>query len=538
MAVRSPIIRDGMYQGKISNEQAKLILNIRNAGVVDGLKHMIFDFPPELIMQSLEEQRRIRDIIKDNNIDYTKYIGELRDKQTVGTAFMYASKRSIIGDSVGSGKTAEICALINMLKQKGELTKFLMAVEQSAFGQTACEIMRFTGLYIISLPSETAKMKKVIQNTDWSGVDGIIIKHSALKNDLLQNWLSLYLDEKGKSRIFNTFILDESSVIKNGATKTYRYTSNLCNISDRVHLMNATTFETHIMDIYYQVDMLDDCLLPKEWKIKKEYCTFKQSSYYTTGKDGKVKRNPKWDLAGYKNQKAFKESLKLVYFGRSKQELGLDKPHIHKVYEIYPSTQQGLALAKGYRYMEVLNSPANIPEINIPFDRKNVPKLDRLCRLVEDEFYDSSIMIYCFHKAAQSVIYNQMIELGRKPVIINGECKDSERWEAQQRYNRGEYDVLITNIKRSLNLYGGDVCIFYTVETNPSKMEQISGRINRNVDDKIKTFILLVYKGTDEYRFLTEVVRQRAKDARELTIDAKTTIDYFMESLDNRDEIE
>ena len=39
--------------------------------------------------------------------------------------------------------------------------------------------------------------------------------------------------------------------------------------------------------------------------------------------------------------------------------------------------------------------------------------------------------------------------------------------------------MLITNIKKSLNLSGGDVCIFYTVESNPSKMEQIRGRIDR-----------------------------------------------------------
>ena len=63
-------------------------------------------------------------------------------------------------------------------------------------------------------------------------------------------------------------------------------------------------------------------------------------------------------------------------------------------------------------------------------------------------------------------------------------------------------------------------------------MEQIRGRIDRNVDDKLKTFVLLVYKGTDEYRFLTQVVRQRAKDAKELTIDAKTAIDFFMEAME------
>ena len=50
-----------------------------------------------MILRSLEEQRSIRSIIKEEGLDYREYLGELRDYQTVGTAFMYVSPRSIIG---------------------------------------------------------------------------------------------------------------------------------------------------------------------------------------------------------------------------------------------------------------------------------------------------------------------------------------------------------------------------------------------------------------------------------------------------------
>ena len=96
-------------------------------------------------------------------------------------------------------------------------------------------------------------------------------------------------------------------------------------------------------------------------------------------------------------------------------------------------------------------------------------------------------------------------------------------------------DVIITDIKKSLNLYGGDVCIFYSNETNPSKSFQIASRIDRNVDNRTKTFILLLYNGTPEYDFFVGVVRQRAKDARDLTIDAKTTVDYFWDSMNEEE---
>ena len=80
-------------------------------------------------------------------------------------------------------------------------------------------------------------------------------------------------------------------------------------------------------------------------------------------------------------------------------------------------------------------------------------------------------------------------------------------------------------------MYGGDVCIFYSMETNPSKAFQIASRIDRHIDDTIKTFVLMLYKGTDEYKFFTTTVKQRAKDSRDLTIDAKTTVDYFFDSM-------
>ena len=67
--------------------------------------------------------------------------------------------------------------------------------------------------------------------------------------------------------------------------------------------------------------------------------------------------------------------------------------------------------------------------------------------------------------------------------------------------------------------------------TNPSALFQVAGRVDRNVDDKIKTYILLLYKGTDEYKMFTNVVKQRAQDSRDLTLDAKTTVDYFIESM-------
>lgn len=532
MGVTYPTMWNGMYLGNMSEQQAELIMQTRSSEKIENLKHMVFDFPPELIKRSLDEGISIREMAKtDESIDLKQYVSELRDYQTVGTAFMYLSPRSIIADGCGLGKTVEVSALINYLKSTGVLTRFLIAVESGALGQTQCELERFTGLNVVAMPSEAPKIRRVIKKTDWRKVDGIVIKHSTLRSDPFSQWLALNLDENGLCKIFNTFFLDESSLIKNNKTKTYEYTRNICNIVTRVHFMNATAFETNIMDVYNQLDMIEAELLPKQWRIEKDYCVHKKSQYWTKV-NGKAQLNFRRERTGYKDQAKFKKSLQLVYFGRSSKEIFGEVPNVYKTYYVTPTNDMAVALEKGYRYNELLNCPSLIPDVGIGMTRKEVPKLDRLCKLIETEFSDVPVMVYCFHREAQAAIERELRAIGRKPVVLNGEITDSmEKYSIQQKFNNGEYDVIITNIKKSLNLNAAQVCIFYSMETNIAKMEQTARRIDRHVDDSIRTFILLLYEHTAECDFFMNTVAQRAKDARDLTIDAKTAVDYFVEAM-------
>lgn len=533
MSLRKPRMLGGMYLGNMPEEHAKMVLATRELPVVENLKHSIFDIPVEIIKVCLDQCVSPREYCQNSGIDISQFTGSLRDYQTVGTAFMYLSPRSILGDGVGLGKTAECAALVNVAKMKGQLSRFMMVVEPSAIGQTIYEMIRFTGLNVIYLPSETPKLRKTLQRTEWTNVDGCVMTHSGLRNDLLLKWLSLpgNIDSRNLSSVFSMFILDESSVIKNRDTKTAKYTVEICNIMRRVHFLNATTFETHIMDIYNQVDMMNPELLPSKSRIQSNCCVYSGREYYKKDSSGKAQRNVSYQISGYKNQNEFKESLKLVYFGRSKHAAGLDIPNVYKVFTVYPTPDQSLAIQKGYRYAEVLNCPSLIPEIGINTDKESVPKIERLINLLINEFQDSKVMIYCFHKEAQRAIAHEAEKIGRKPVIMNGESEEFERHRLQSEFNEGKADLFITNIKKSLNLFGGDVCILYSMETVPAKMDQILGRIDRNVDDSVKTFIALIYEGTQEYSYWIDTVRQRAQDAKDLTIDAKMSIDYFMEAM-------
>lgn len=537
MSVKMPTMNSGMYlPSSVGLNEFNMLLSIRKCKEIPNLKELIFEFPVEWLEKSDETGKGILRIMFEEGVSPTEYMSTLRPYQTTGVAFLYYSKRSIIGDGVGLGKTVEIAGLINLLRIRKEVTRFLMAVEKSAVSQTRYEMMKFTGLNIISLPGETAKMEKMIHNTDWSTVDGIIIGHGSLKSDAFSRFLALNIDANGKSTLFNTFILDESSVIKNPGTKVYDYTYNLCRICDRVHFMNATTFETSILDFYTQLDIIDDKLLPSKAQIESKYSVYKRGkAYWVRGSAGSAEQKYQWKRIGYKNTEMFRESLKLVYFARCKADIGIETPYVHKIYEVEASEAMRNEMKVNSRYQEILNCPSLVSNMHTETNRTTVPKIDKLCSLVENEFGKEKIMVYCFHLAAQEAIKEELEKIGRKPVTLNGSIKDDERYKVQQAFNNGKYDVIITNVKKSLNLYGGDVCIVYSMETNPSKLFQIAGRIDRNVDNKLKTYVMLLYKNTPEYEFFVSVVRQRAKNARELTIDAKTTADYFFESMEESD---
>ena len=548
MSVKAPAIYNGGYMGKLTVEQCNKLMSIKEKEVVPELEHTIFIFPYELILESIETGKSIRTIVKEKGIDWEQYIASLRPYQTVGAEFLLNSKRAMLGDGVGLGKTAQIAAAINVLKQTGQLTRFIMAVETSAVMQTRVELIKFTGLNIVVLPSESPKLKKMIEKTDWNTVDGIIIKHCTIKSNPFNTWLAMNT-KNGKSTMFNLLIIDESSVIKNDTTQMYQYCMNISNAMERTYMMNATSFEKHIMDIYYQFNIMDSELMPEESFIKKNYCTFDKKGYWKTeqtpGQGRGYKRVQKyhWSLSGYQNQHIFKESLKYVHFGRSLADVGMVIDHIYKIYTVQPNPAQTQLISAGFHSNEVLNCPSLLEGVEeagqkpLSFDRANNPKLDRLCELAETELEGVSFMVYCYHIDAQYKLKAELEKIGRRVVVINGQDpkgkdKDMVKLDRMQKFNSGEYDVIITNMQKSLNLYGADAMILYSNTATVGRLEQIRGRIDRHVDDKVRTYIMLLYEGTSEFELMTHTAKERGKASRDLILDSETAIDYFMASME------
>lgn len=74
---------------------------------------------------------------------------ELSNAQTLGVAFLYYSKRCLLGDSVGVGKTVEFAGLCNLIKQRnGQHYRFLYLTEKTLASEARRKLTRFTGKYV------------------------------------------------------------------------------------------------------------------------------------------------------------------------------------------------------------------------------------------------------------------------------------------------------------------------------------------------------------------------------------------------------
>lgn len=513
---------------------------------VPSLKKIIYDFPMEFMREALASGKSILQYCKEQGIDPAeKYPGELEDVQTTGVGFLYLSKRSILGDKPGAGKTVMIAGLLNLLKRRGELKRFVLFAQPNSRLQLLLELIRFTGMNIMTLETQKNKLLKGFQDglQGFDDIDGIVMTHSALRSDTLQLELTKLLDQGG---LFDTVIIDESYVLKNKDSKTYRYTENIVNMANRVHLMNATVFERKLMDIYNQVAIIDSSVVPTESHIKRYYCSYSPKSFYKSI-NGVGRKVNAYDLVGYKNQSDFKNKLKAVYFGRSYEELGYQNKHEYKVDYVYVSKEQKKALDAGYVYMMALNDIQPY-YMGLPEDSEiktthlsRIPKAERLIQLITNEYQGMKVVVYCWYLNAQYRLRELLLKVDPelKVGILNGETPHREHEAIKDSFNQENsgLDVLITNAQNALNLNTGQVAIIYTPLFTSAKTEQFVARINRDKGKTKKIFHLLLYRDSEEFNFFKGVVVQRSKDGSDLIQEDITPVDRFNQVIEEMESV-
>ena len=493
------IYYNGRLRGKMLSEEDCDILDSlakvdNRKGCIDDLKHIIYDLNPSDIELILT--------MKSNDMVKSK-IGVLSAIQTVGVAYMYYAKNMVLGDSVGMGKTVEVCGLCNLLEalyeKEGMAFRFLYLTGKNLLSQAQREFIKFTGNYVDVVQGVAKSVNRFcVENAD-NLLYSVVGSHSLLTNVTFQEYLIQYKRVNG-CYPFDLLVIDEAGdILVNSNTKTYKSAFQIRDMFERVILLNATPFEKELRMLYNQIHFVDKTFLPTKTEFSKEYEVMSYGGPY-----------PKF-AGEYKNQEKFKDLVKYRYFARTRKGSGASMTNCTAEVLVSSLTASQKELLKKTSMPNMVYDCPSYFGTGIDTNTYTTPKMKDLVKLVTETLKDvNSILIYSRYKEAQFCIQDVLFEYDVEAVVLNGDSSQEEREAIIDAFKLGVVRVLITNVQKGLNFGNCGHCIFYSYDPNPNKMVQFEGRMTRSYNIDNKHVYLLISRGKELSTF-KKVVSNRAK---------------------------
>lgn len=465
-------------------------------GYIKDLKNIIYVLDPS-------DVELIKQTESNDFIDFKGKRGELENVQTTGVAFMYFAKRAILGDSVGLGKTVEVCALCNLLEsnamKEGSEFRFLYLTNKNIVSQARDEIIKFTGNYVETVYGEKAKVQKFIKNNYTELRSSVVGSHSLIKSIDFQEYLRGFMYDCGCNP-FDILIIDESGdILSNTSTQMYKQAMHLASMFDRIILLNATTFEKELRSFYSQLNFIDDSLLPTKTEFQNTYEVYDYYGPYPTF-SGK-----------YKNEEMFRRLVEYRYIARTRKGIGAEmKDCTAEIVEVPLSKEQKYLLGMVSMPQMVYDCPSYF-NMGVETSISTTPKLNALMRLLREDLHGKgSVLIFSRYKEAQRSIQETLDLYGYYCEIMNGDTFQKERDALIDRFKLGDIPILVTNVQKGLNFGNCNNCIFYDYDPNPNKMVQFEGRMTRS-RDIIDKHVYVILSTGEELRGFKRIVGDRAK---------------------------
>ena len=490
----------GKYLSSEDCDRLEALMRLDAAkGSVADLEDIICDLPPSVV-------EVIKGFGSNDGVDLSQYPGKLEKHQTIGVAYMYFAKRLVLGDSVGIGKTVEVCGLCNLLERlyekKGREFRFLYLTEKTLVPQAQSEIIKFTGNFVYALYGEKAKVNEFIDENYASLNYSVVGTHSLINSVPFQEYMRGFIADTGTIP-FDLLVIDESGdILSNSSTATYKNAMFFGSFFERIVLLNATSFEKELRAFYSQLNFVDDSFLPTKTAFQKEYEVYNYFTPYPTF-SGK-----------YKNADKFRDLVSYRYLARTRKSSGAIMEDCTAEVVVVPlSREQKWLLGRTSMPQMVYDCPSYF-SMGVETNESTTPKVKALIRLITEDLRDvRSILVYSRYKESQKCIDGILYDLGIKSAIMNGDSPQEVREAIIDKFKLGDIRVLITNVQKGLNFGNCNHCIFYTYDPNPNKMVQFEGRMTRSFNIVGKHVYLLLSEGKELSTFNSIIAdRARASD--------------------------
>lgn len=493
------------YKGCLRDTQCENLLALEGVGAVPSLKHCITSLTLTQISDLKEQAKTYTKAHKTlKGFTYTfkgeVQTGTLTDTQTVGVAFMYFAERMILGDEGGTGKTVQSAGVLNLLtkeyKKSGKAPfRYLFVTEKTPASQIRDKLIKFTGEYVGLIESAEEKARNTFYSLNPDGFEfNYVCTHALLENPEF----IVYLAKYG----IDALVFDESSVAKSKTSKLYQNLQELTKHVKYMYLLNASVLETSLDEYYNQLKLLDPSLLPTLTEHRKRHCIPQRTMFGFSYKTNK-----------YKNEAEFKEAVRLRCLARSREDAGaIFEDNTMKLIFVELTEPQKELMKRTTLYREVADYPPGV-DPSFPYDMVHCSKLEVVNYIVRSLVpKDEQVMIFCYYKGCQAELSDHFESAGYRTVIVNGEDTIKRKNENLTAFNNREHDILITNLKKGVDLLYCNTCILYSLDPNPQSMIQAEWRSMREFDVIGKSLYMIVTMGKEKAT-LEKAVKSRFQAA-------------------------
>lgn len=450
-----------------------------------------------------------------------------RKHQRVGVAWLFTAGQGLLADSVGTGKTIQAAGATALLKQAGRLDnggKVLVVCRPSAVPQWNMQLQRLlkdTNI-IVGDGSKDKRINKY-HSQDW---EVCVMGYQMLINDLER------LDNFDIEAVF----VDDVDPLRNGDTSTAYAINRITRFTPHKYILTGTPLQKRLYDLYNVLQPLNvRDVLGSPISFERRYIQKDLVSEVSSTGNVSTKRK----VTGYRNLSEFKEKIAHLTLRRTADDIDdVDLPAVipsNVFLEPYQSQvtkyrelQQGVLRIIKEQGEQVKRTTAinrflygaqicgGLAMLGEPDRPNSSVKLDWVEeKIVDGDLSEEKIVVFINFQNGIRALQARLDRAGVGYSTIWGRSKsNAERFEAQQRFwNDDSCRVLMgtTSIEQSLNLQVARHLINVDMIMNPSRMEQLAGRIRRD-GSKYKSVYVhnLLTTGTQEERYLPALQREQA----------------------------
>ncbi len=427
---------------------------------------------------------------------------ELFPFQKQGVSFIeQRDGRALIADEMGTGKTIQALAYLNLHPEKRPAVVVCPAHLKLNWAHEIDE----------TLPGK--QDVQILYGTTPSAISGDII---IINYDILPNKYEEYRDAAGKKRFREikrtgwvdflidikpqVLVIDESHFCKSTSAFRTKATRKLARKTPHVIALSGTPIVNRPIEGFNIIQMIDKTIFPDWWKYVHRYCGAKHTGFG-------------WDYTGASNQDELYQKLQSVMIRRLKKDVLPELPD--KLYSYIPMEIENtneyknaetdfikyLKETKGEKAAKKANHLTQIEAL------KQLAVKGKMKHAIQwiNEFFENSngngkLIVFAVHKATVNAL---MKEFGEIAVKIDGSVSADKRDEAVMAFqNNDKVKLFVGNIQAAgtgLTLTAASAVAFVELPWTPGEVVQAEDRAHRiGQKSSVNIYFLLAGRTIEE----------------------------------------